>query len=133
MSCIQRPTLSLPPHRSTLDFVVFIVLITILVVILAIGMMYTAQNCRKLARAIRGDDDEGVATRRLMDENANEITQKLRTSSKRSHQQLGHELQSMQQLQLDVASQLVEIKSVLSQYAAIQHQQRENDEYDKQD
>ena len=92
-------------------------------------MGYTIQNCRKLAQTIRGDETCLVVV--TMDKH--DVTLQLRKSSQTSHQQLGKELQSMQQLQLEVAAQLVEIKSVLSQYAALQQKNEVTVDNEKKD
>jgi len=112
-------TLTLSICRSPKDIAIFFTLISFLLSVLVVGIWYTIQNCRKLARTVRGEKEE---TRQVRVDAAavDTVTTQLRNSSQKSHQQLGEELQSMQQLQLNVASQLVEIKSVLSQYAAMQ-------------
>jgi hypothetical protein len=123
--------------RASKDVVFFFILISVLLVVLVIGLWYTAQNCRKLARTIRAPHDgdnineQPNGVDRMTLQVQNEVTNRLRQSSKTQHEQLGEQLQSMQQVQLDVASQLVEIKSALAQYATMQQQQQHDNE--KQD
>lgn len=130
-----RNSLSFPSlFRAPKDIAFFFILTSVLLVVFVVGLWCTVQNCRKLARTIRHGEADSIEqpvdsmTRQVQDE----VTNRLRESSRTQHEQLGEQLQSMQQLQLDVASQLMEIKSALAQYAIMQRQQQQDDN-EKQD
>lgn len=108
-------------------------LISVLLLVLVIGIQYTLENCRKLVQIIRGNkhdenhQDTASSTRlqaRVDRQAVENVTAQLKQSTQSTHEQLGQVLQSMQQLQLNVASQLTELKQVFDQYAVMQQQQQ---------
>lgn len=90
--------------------------------VIVIGVFYTVHNFRKLLQQIHDKKETHVEV--------DELAAQLRDSYKSSHQNLGEELKSTQQLQTDVATQLVELKNIVAHFAALQHQ---NDDNVKQD
>lgn len=90
------------------------------VTMLVMGLYYTVHNFRMLLQKMRDKNEMNV----------DHLAGQLRDSYKSSHQDLRLELKSIQQVQTDVATQLAELKSIVAQLSALQHQ---NDENDKQD
>lgn len=107
----------------------YIVLISTLLVFLVVGIQYTVYNCRKLVQTVRGNERNETtdAYHRVDRQVIGDVTAQLKSSTKTCQKQLGQELQSMQQLQVHVATQLTELKQVLAQYAAVQQQQQNDD------
>jgi predicted PurR-regulated permease PerM len=97
--------------------------VLLFVTVIVIGVFYTIHDFRKkLLQKIRDKKEMNVEV--------DELAAQLRGSYKSSHEDLREEFKSMQQLQTDVASQLVELKSIVAQFTALQHQ---NDDNVKQD
>jgi predicted PurR-regulated permease PerM len=90
------------------------------VMVLVMGLCYTVRNFRTLLQKM-GDQNE---------KSVDHLAEQFRDSHKSLHQDLGEELKSIQQLQTDVATHLVELKSIVAQFSALQYQNNENDKQD---
>lgn len=121
--------------RFTKDSVLSAIFIVILLVVLVVGIQYTVYNCQKLARTVRNDDKtRNKSTTLHIHQNAvKSLKQQALTYSRTTHQQLGNELESMQQLEQSVSMQVKELQSVLSHYVAMQQKQQRDDNDNKQD
>ena len=130
---------------DTKDYILLTIWISILLIVLVVGIQYTIFHCQKLARTVRNNnenDDKTTSTsttttlQHVLHEDAvHSLKRKVATHSRTTKRQLGNELESMHQLQHHVATQLTELKSVLSLYATAmqQQQQQQQDDNDKQD
>jgi hypothetical protein len=99
-----------------------------------IGIQYTVYNCQKLARTVRNDDKTHKSTAlHIHQDTVESLKQQALSYSRTTHQQLGNELESMQQLQQSVSTQVKELQSVLSHYVAMQQKQQRDDNENKQD